>query len=151
MVFPDANIVWKPVTTSMSDISWPALEIVGGGCGGALQLVVAEWNPDRQRRGWSVRFHSPQAFLAVEEVLYSVAPHGANNRDVKGEYLMEAEQSGFLRAVGSIDPQQRRFRHFLLVGLDTCLEVVDSNEPIIEAYETYEEAREAAQRAIADG
>jgi hypothetical protein len=77
-----------------------------------------------------------QVYFAVEEMIYSVAPHGNRSGAYDGNvYIKEASTSYLRETFTKIGPVLKRtLRHFLFVGLDYCYETLGSGEPVIHEF-----------------
>jgi hypothetical protein len=106
---------------------------------GVLNLIVLECAPGT--RAYGVEIFDCQAYVAFEEMIYSVANHGdkAGNYD-GGVYIKEAENSRLLESFENIDPFSRKPRHFSFVGGDYCYETLGFTEPVVRTFASQEEA-----------
>jgi hypothetical protein len=150
-LFPDPNIEWGGLASTIDGIQSPSLEVVRADCSNPVRCLVSQWLEGACLRVSSVEFNDPQAFFAVEEMLYSIAY--APRQDGGGYdgtvYIKEAKRSALKTALEAVDYNDRSMRHFLLVGLDVCLEVVDTGEPHVKDHPDYDAARAWVMREAA--
>jgi hypothetical protein len=108
---------------------------------GVLHLMVVEDYPGGSR-AYGVKLQC-EAYAAFEEMVYSIADHGAASGTYDGDvYIKEAERSALLDAYVTVDPLKDGLRHFLFVGTDYCYEVLAYSEPEIMALPSIDEAYE---------
>jgi hypothetical protein len=119
-------------------IERPPLVLDQGLWRGVLHLIVLAPAPGRRAYGLEVPC---EVYAGFEEMIYSVADHGAEGGIYDGGvYLKEAERSALLTAYAAIDPAGRKPRHFSFVGADYCYEVLGFGEPAIQAFASPDEA-----------
>ncbi len=107
---------------------------------GGLGLIILEAPPRRRAFGALIRC---EIYLAVEEMIYSVADHGEGTAGYDGTiYLKEAASSRALNAFETIDPLRRKARQFLFVGSDFCYETIGFEEPRLLVFEGADAAYE---------
>ncbi|AAK23704.1 hypothetical protein EIB18_09180 [Caulobacter vibrioides] len=149
-MLPDPDICWRGVPSMIDGIRYPNVDVIGASLLNKVPVrcLVSEWSAGDCLRVYSVDFPGARVVFAVEEMLYSIINHddGTGNYD-GGVYLKETDRSAVLARLAEDDPMQRRFRHFLLVGLNTCVEIVDTHEPIVRTHADYESARRWAREA----
>lgn len=81
------------------------------------------------------------AWNSADEMIYSIAYHDEPTGAYGGlVYLKRAVQSALRESIESIDPVERRFQHYLFVGLDHCVEVVATEELSVTPFASFEEA-----------
>lgn len=146
-MFPDTNIKWCGLPSSIDGIEGPILELVRGDSY-AIRCLVSQWVNGECARVSTIEFGDPAAFFSVEEMVYSMA---YANRENGGTYdgaiyLKETSQSALKAAVEAADYDHRSVRHFLLVGLSICMEVVASDDPEIKDHPSYDAAIAWVQR-----
>jgi hypothetical protein len=106
---------------------------------GVLNLIVLECAPGT--RAYGVEIFGCQVYVAVEEMVYSVAHHGDGTGVYNGGvYIKETENSRLLDVFANTDPLNRKSRHFLFVGGDYCYETLGIGEPAVRTFTSQEEA-----------
>jgi hypothetical protein len=74
-------------------------------------------------------------YFAVEEMIYSIAPHSNGSGRYDGSiYIKEATASALMNAFASVDPAQLKARHFLFVGMDYCYETLGFGAPVLHEF-----------------
>jgi hypothetical protein len=137
-VFPDPTLQWHPYRSVIDGIERPPTVVDRGLWRGVLHLTVVAPSPGL--RAYSVEI-ACEIYAGFDEMIYSVAGHGAGTADYAGHvYVKEARHSALLTAYASVDPIGRKPRHFLFVGADYCYEVLSFSEPIIRTFGHPDEA-----------
>jgi hypothetical protein len=135
------NCIWKGVATSLDGIQNPNVTVINGDCGGSLVCLVSEWSSGECLRVHSVTFERAAAFLAIEESLFSIVHRPDNGAHYDGSvFLKETVESPLAKRLNEVGLMGSALRHFLLVGLNTCLEVVAASEPNIVQHRSYVDA-----------
>ena len=146
----DPDIRWRGVPSAIDGIRFPNVDVVGASLLNRVPVrcLVSEWRDGECLRVHSVDFPSAQAVFAVEEMLYSIINHREDGGAYDGEvYIKETDRSALLSKLSESDPQGRSFRHFLLVGLNTCVEVVDTEAPVVREHSDFATAETWAREA----
>jgi hypothetical protein len=105
-----------------------------------LSLIIVEGPPRKRAFGVQIKC---EAYLAVEEIIYSVADHGGVTSTYDGTvYLKEASQSRARDAYKAADPGHRSVRQFLFVGIDFCYETIGFHDPVVQQFSSIEAAYE---------
>jgi hypothetical protein len=137
-LFPDPTLRWRPHASKIDGIDRPPFVFDQGFWRGVLHLIVVAPNPSIRAYGIEIPC---EIYAGFEEMIYSVANHGAKASHYDGGvYIKEAENSALLKAYTAADPLGRKPRHFLFVGSDRCYEVLGFSEPIIRAFNNPDEA-----------
>jgi hypothetical protein len=138
-LFPDPTVRWRPYPSIIDGIERPPFVLDQGLWRGVLHLIVLAPKPSLRSYGVEISSH---IYAGFEEMIYSVADHGAGATAIYdgGVYIKEAENSALLKAWAMTDPNKRKARHFLFVGGDYCYEVLGFSEPIIRAFDVPEQA-----------
>ncbi len=149
-MFPDTNIEWGGFPSSIDGLDGPNLELIRGDSY-AVRCLVSQWSNGECIRVSSVEFGDPAAFFSVEEMIYSMAYAECRNGGTYDgvTYIKETNKSALKAAVELADYNDRSVRHFLLVGLSLCMEVVASDGPEVKDHASYEAAMAWAQREAA--
>jgi hypothetical protein len=139
-MFPDPTLRWRPFPSELDGIDRPPFVFDRGLWQGMLRLIIVEAPPRKRAFGVQIKC---QAFLAVEEMIYSVADHGGGTAVYDGTvYLKEATQSRVCEANKATDPLHRGVRQFLLVGSDICYETIGFDDPVVRRFASVEAAVE---------
>ena len=113
-MFPDPTLVWQPYPSMMDGIKRPPYIWIGRHSKGVLSLVVVECPPATRAYGVEI---ACEIFCGVEEMFYSIAHHGDKTGNYDGTiYIKEAKHSRLLEVFRTIDPINRKPRHFLFCG-----------------------------------
>jgi hypothetical protein len=148
-VFPDPHISWRGLPSSLDGIDGPHVEIWRSDSY-ALRCLVSEWRNSECTRVSSVEFDDPLVVVSVEEMIYSRATsQGDCGVHYRPTYVKEATESALLAAAAAADLHDRVLRHFLLVGLSICVEVINSDGPEVKDHPTYDSAKGWALRDAA--
>lgn len=146
-MFPDPIIHWEPIKSIVDGLRNPYVTPVDADTGQYFSCVISGDNGGgisrlrdrREESFYSAIFDGPKILFGVEEMLYSVlTPEdgGTYRGDI---YLKETRRSALLSTLKG-DPLDRKFRHFLMVGGNTCFEIVASDEPTIQRHSSWDEA-----------
>jgi hypothetical protein len=149
-VLPDPDIRWRGVPSTIDGIRYPNVDVVGASLLNKVPVrcLVSEWSGGECLRVHTVEFPGARVVFSVEEMLYSIINHADDTGSYDGgAYIKEADRSALLARLAEDDPMQRQFRHFLLVGLNTCVEIVDTDAPIVRDHEDFESAQRWARKA----
>jgi hypothetical protein len=139
-MFPDPTLRWHPFPSRLDGIDRPPFVLGRGLWQGVLSLILVEAPPRKRAFGVQIKC---EAYLTVEEMIYSVADHGGGTAAYDGTvYLKEASQSRVRDAYKITDPLHRGVRHFLLVGSDFCYETIGFDDPVVRRFASVEAAYE---------
>jgi hypothetical protein len=137
-MFSDPTVEWRPFPSPLDGIDRPPFVLDRGLWQGGLSLIIVEPSPRKRAFGVLIKC---EAYLAIEEMIYSVADHGGRAAFYDGTvYLKEATNSRALSAYEAVDPLRRKARQFLFVGCDYCYETVGFDEPNIREFESVDAA-----------
>jgi hypothetical protein len=137
-MFPDPTSKWMPYPSIIDGIRAPPFVLDVGIWRGVLGLIVLESKPGTRAYGVHVKC---EAYAAFEEMIHSIAGHGAENLRYDGSvYIKEAETSQLLSAFSLVDPFKRKHRHFAFIGGDFCYQTLGLTEPIVHAFASRDEA-----------
>lgn len=137
-MFSDPTLKWHAFPSPLDCIDRPPFVLDRGLWRGRLGLIVLEAPPRRRAFGVLIKC---EAYLAIEEMIYSVADHGGSTSFYDGTiYLKEATSSRLLDSYEMVDPMHRKARHFLFVGSDFCYETVGFEEPVVQQFESVDAA-----------
>ncbi len=144
-MFPDPSIRWEPVPSIVDGLKNPHVTPVDADTAQYFSCVISGDNDEMARRRREERVFSavvrPEAFFGIGEVLYSaLTPEDDGGVYDGGVWLKETHRSSLLNVLRD-DPFRRQlFRHFLLVGGNTCFEVVAHEPPEFAEHSGWEEA-----------
>ncbi len=135
----DPTIDWVVVPSALDGMESPNLIVTEAGQNRELSVVVSSWLNGVCRRAASVHFEGVVATVIVDDDLQAMDGNGSAVYDGTG-YLKEARRSALIDRLTALDIDATPMRHFLLVGLRSCLEVVGSGLPHIVVHSDYAEA-----------
>lgn len=147
-MFPDRDIFWRGIPSTIDGIRCPNVDVVGASLLNKVPVrcVVSGWSEGECLRVHTVDFPEARIVFSVEEMLYSIINHEDDTGNYDGGvYIKETDRSALLTRLAEDDPLQRQFRHFLLVGLNTCVEIVDTEAPVVRDHSSYDAAMAWAQ------
>lgn len=131
-MFPDPTLEWRPFPSTLDGIDRPPFVLDRGLWKGGLSLIIVEAPPRKRAFGVQIKC---EAYLAVEEMIFSVSDHGGGTAGYDGTvYVKEAGSSRILEALEAADPLHRKARQFLFVGSDFCYETVGFEEPVVRLF-----------------
>jgi hypothetical protein len=136
-LFPDPTLRWRPYPSIVDGIERPPFVVDQGVWRGVLYLIVLA---SKGPRAYGIEI-SNEIYAGFDEMIYSIADHGRTTGGYDGGvYIKEAENSALLKAYAAVDPIGWKPRHFSFVGNDYCYEVLGFSEPIIQAFDSPDEA-----------
>jgi hypothetical protein len=127
---PDRQqLTWKPIASALDQLSAPQLDVVRGGHGW-LTVIVSD-----DRLTFTVEFDGPVAYAGVEEMAHALlspesAELGANLRVAN----VSAAADDIAARLQEFSGRRAELRHYLLVGVSECIEVICEAEPVIAAH-----------------
>jgi len=136
-MFPDATLKWQSRQSVIDGLKNPTI-VDRGFWDGDIHFVVTGTNNEPRLYGISIE---PICYAAFDETFYSIAGHGDISEVDFSVYLREAVTSELKRCWSdaySFDGHD--LRHWSLVGLDTCYEVLALEDPRIRQFKSQAEA-----------